>query len=63
MAVLLPPERGLDGDGVVKKFFVNDAHLLVVGFVLDFGEGGVFETSLDVIWLRVGDDGHVCVHG
>ena len=61
--MLPPPERGIDGDGVAKYFFANDAHLLVVGFVLYFGEGWVFETLLDVVWLWVGDDGHVCVHG
>ena len=61
--MLLPPKRGLDCNGVAKRFFVNDAHLLVVGFVLDLGEGEVFEASLNVVWLRVGNYGHVCVHG
>ena len=61
--MLPPPERRLDGDGVAKYFFTNDAHLLVVGFTLDFGEGWVLETPLIVVWLWVGDDGHVCVHG
>ena len=42
---------------------MDDAHLFVVRFVLDHGEGGMLEASLDVVWIRVRDDGHVCVHG
>ena len=61
--MIIPPERGLDCDGIAKYFFANDAHLLVVGFVLDIDEGEFFEASFDVVWLRVKDDGHVCVHG
>ena len=49
VAVFLPPERGLDRDGVAKKVFAKDAHLLVVWFVLDRGEGEVFEASIDFV--------------
>ena len=61
--MFLPSERGLDHDGVAKYFFADDAHLFVVRFVLDRGEGGMLEASLDVVWLQVGDDGNLFVHG
>ena len=63
VAVLPLPKNGLEGNGVAKQLFTNGVHLLVVGFLLNFGEGWVLETTLDVVWIWVRDDGHVCVHG